>query len=440
MFPSRIRSLRKARSSFRNAGLSAALLTLAAPVTAGEPSQARGPLWCAPECDQLISDWSLTAYQVITAADGYKNPLPTSRALAILHLAMHDAINAASPRYASYALKERDSTADPAVAGVQAAHDVLLALYPQQQEMLQGFLNRQLLEAGLGPEVAKGVSLGKRAAAAVLAARANDNSNGNEAYTPGTRPGAYRFVPNTNFVLMPHWRSVRPFALKSAAQFRVPPPPALTSVAYSLAFAEVKHSGGTRSEARKRDESYYAAFWYEHSDIGWNRIARTVARSQRQDLWSSARTFALLNVALADAFIAGWDSKMHHDAWRPVTAIRLAAEDGKAYTSADPTWTSFLQTPPVQDHPSTHSALGAAGAAALAHAFGRDEIRFSFASSSANPDSPRRSFTSFSQAARENADSRIKAGLHFRFATEAGLKLGHDVGRYATVSILRPLR
>ena len=130
--------------------------------------------------------------------------------------------------------------------------------------------------------------------------------------------------------------------------------------------------------------------------------------SSRQDLWQRARTFALLNAVMADAYIAGWDSKLHHDFWRPVTAIRLAAEDGNARTEADASWEPLLPTPPVQDHPSTHSALGAAAAVVLSHGFGRDRIRFAFASPTALPEQPTRSFTSFSAARRRTPIARAR--------------------------------
>lgn len=156
------------------------------------------------------------------------------------------------------------------------------------------------------------------------------------------------------------------------------------------------------------------------------------ARDHKQDLWERARVFALLNAALADAYVAGWDSKLHHNFWRPVTAIRQAGEDDNPATIADPAWNSLLPTPPIKDHPSTHSALGAA-AAVLAQGFG---IAFRFASSSASPENPSRQFASFSAAARENADSRVRAGLHFRFATVQGLALGTQVGRCTVANLL----
>lgn len=390
------------------------------------------------ESQQQVLDWNRFAQQIIVADNGYINPLPATRALAMMHLAMHDAINAAQPRYVTYVTEARDAQADPGIAAVQAAHDVLAAIYPKQQPALQLFLEQYLDDAGLEPGVAKGVALGKRAASDILAARASDNSANEELYKEGTAPGAYRFVPGFNFVNMPHWRTVRPFALTSPSQFRVKAPPALTSAEYSRAFEEVRRKGGRQSDERTRDESHYAAFWYELSDIGWNRIARVVSREHPQDLWATARTFALLNAALADSYIAGWDSKMHYDFWRPISAIRLAAEDGNRATAPTPTWEPFLTTPPVQDYPSTHSVLGSAGAVVLAYAFGRDDVRFSFASLSADPANPTRSFRSFSEAARENAESRVKAGIHFRFAIEAGLTLGQDIGRYTVKNLLPP--
>jgi hypothetical protein len=148
----------------------------------------------------------------------------------------------------------------------------------------------------------------------------------------------------------------------------------------------------------------------------------------------------VLNAVMADAYIAGWDSKMHYNYWRPVTAIRMADIDGNPRTAPESTWAPLLPTPPVQDHPSTHSALGAAAAAALAHSFGSDRVAFTMASPTALPDAPQRSYSSFSDAARENADSRVRAGIHFRPAIETGLKLGEQIGQYATARFLAPLR
>lgn len=412
----------------------AACLAIAAPAQA----QAR---WCGDRCDQVVLDWNAGTHQVITADDGYVNPMAASRTLAMVHLAMHDAVNAVDARYESYAMKAaparrgtpqaKADEGSAAVAAVTAAHDVLAALHPKQQPLLKVMLATSLQDAGHGPAVALGRRRGAEAAAAVLAKRSNDGSAAQESYTPGQRPGEYQYTPGFDFLAAPHWRTVKPFALGSPSQFRVAPPPALDSAEYATALQEVRLAGSNQPGARRSpDESQYAAFWYEFSDAGWNRIARTVARERPQNLWDRARGFALLNAAMADAYIAGWDSKMHHNFWRPVTAIRAGG---------DTAWTPLLPTPPVQDHPSTHSALGAAAATTLAEAFGSDRIAFRFASPTALPEHPVRAFRSFSAAAKENADSRVKAGLHFRFATVQGLKLGEQIGRHAVANLLQPL-
>jgi hypothetical protein len=409
----------------------ALLATALAAAALGAQAQSRSA-WCAERCDQLVLDWNLNAHAVIKAATGHADPMAASRVLAMTHLAMHDAVNAVAPRYAAYAgtaSAQGRRDADAAVAGVVAAHDVLAALFPAQKPLLRSMLDSSLYDAGHGTPVDAGRAVGAQAAAAVMAARTNDGSDAKESYQPGTRPGEYRYTPGFEFIAAPHWRRVTPFALKSPEQFRVAAPPALSSPGYLNSFKEVKEVGGKEGARRTPDQTHYAAFWYEFSEIGWNRIARAVARERKQDLWERARGFALLNAAMADAYIAGWDSKMHHNFWRPVTAIR---EGG------DPTWNSMLPTPPIQDHPSTHSALGAAAAGVLAHAFGRDDVKFSFASPSAPAAQPTRAFTSFSAAARENADSRVRAGLHFRFATERGLELGQRIGEYTVANLLRP--
>lgn len=427
-------------NSVRSCGFRRTLVALAlAGLTASSqaaPADTSARTWCADRCDHVVLDWNLQTHQVIRAADGYRDPMAASRVLAMVHLAMHDAVNAAQPRYRAYAYEphvdETRVSADAAVAGAVAAHDVLAALYPKQKDLVRVALDATLLDAGVGAAVEAGKKYGAAAAAAMLARRANDGSNADEAYQPGTRPGDYQYTPGFDFLAAPHWRAVTPFTMRTPEQFRVAAPPALASTQYALAFTEVKATGSKAADARRSaDQTQYAAYWYEFSDAGWNRIARSVARTMPQDLWQRARTFALLNAVMADAYIAGWASKMHYNLWRPVTAIQQAARDGNDATTGDAGWAPLLPTPPIQDYPSTHSALGAAAAVVLAQSFGSDRVAFTMASPTALPEAPARTFTSFSAAAKENADSRVRAGLHFRFATTAGLQLGERIGQQA---------
>jgi len=199
----------------------------------------------------------------------------------------------------------------------------------------------------------------------------------------------------------------------------------------------VKAIGEATSPDRTADQTYATMFWEEYSDRGWNRVACVVAADQDLGLQSTARLFALLNMAVSDAYVAGWDGKFYYDFWRPYTAIRAAETDGNPDTAADADWATTIETPPVQDYPSTHSAAGNAAATVLAHVLG-DETSFTFSSTSVDPDSPTRSFPSFSAAADENADSRVWGGIHFRFACDAGQALGDQVGAWTLANALQP--
>lgn len=410
--------------------LAGGLLGMAAGNTRAQAAASRAENhWCGAGCGDLIGEWSLTAYETIKAADGYANPMAASRALAMMHIAMHDAANAAAPRFAPYALDMRMPGADPTIAAAAAAHDALATLYPSQREMLARELAKALSEGGRGAGVERGRALGAEAARAIVAVRADDGADGAEDYTPRNQPGAWRFTPGFALIAAPHWRSVLPFGLRLASQFRTPAPPSLTSAIYQRDLAEVRRLGGKASTQRSEDQTRYAHFWYEFSDIGWNRVARVVARDSGLNLWASARLFAFVNMAMADAYIAGWESKMFHDFWRPLTAI---------HEGGDRAWEPLLPTPPIQDHPSTHSALGAAAAEVMASLLG-DNTPFAFTSTTALPEQPMRRFTAFRQAAEENADSRVMAGVHFRFACDAGLRLGERIGRHVVTNYLRTM-
>ena len=249
---------RLALSTVTAAILAVGIVTNANPARADEVRDAAphplSPSWCAGRCDSVITDWNLTAFQVIKAGDGYADPMSASRSLAMLHAAMHDAANAARPRYQRYALDAAPagaSKADAAVAAAQAAHDVLVALYPQTAAtaIAKVQIERTMFEAGIGAIDRGRHRLGKAAAAAVLAKRADDGANGREPYVGATRPGQYRFTPPFDFAAAPHWRQVTPFVLASTSQFRTAPAPALTSEAYRRAFEEVQRVGGKTRRA-----------------------------------------------------------------------------------------------------------------------------------------------------------------------------------------------
>ena len=380
----------------------------------------------------VVVDWSRIVFEAAMTDDGFVSFMGT-RHQVMVHIAMHDALNAIDPRFDQYAYFGRSNGANPIAAAAAAAHDVLVAVYPAQQATLDAELATWLATVPDGSGKTKALTLGAKAAAAIVALRQNDGTDVDlfsPDYTPGTQPGDYQFVPPYDFAFADDFRYATPFGLKSPEQFRVPPPPALRSRTYAKAYNEVKSVGAINSTTRTTDQSNYANWWYEPSEIGWTRIARVTTTSEELKLWRAARMFALVNMALYDSYVAGWDSKLHHDFWRPYTAIRAGDIDGNPRTVKDATWQSYLETPNVQDYPSTHSALGAGAAEVLKRAFRTDHVPFSMDSLTALPANPVRSFNTFTQAADENADSRVTAGIHFRFATEQGKALGRKVGSY----------
>jgi hypothetical protein len=202
-------------------------------------------------------------------------------------------------------------------------------------------------------------------------------------------------------------------------------------------YAEVAYIGEQGSPARSEEGSKIAMYWYENSGAGWNRVARVVAQSKNLDDWQAARLFALVNIAMADGFIGGFEAKYHYNFWRPVTAIADGDIDGNDETTGRYNWMPFLFTPPVPDYPSTHSVLGAAAAKVMARFFGTDFVDFEMTSGAPYAGITRK-FHSFSQAAAENAASRVLAGIHFPNACRAGVWQGERIGDFTFANFLRP--
>lgn len=389
--------------------------------------------------NSAIIEWNTVAFEAAGGA-AEAHPLLAVRSDAMVHIAIHDALNAIVPVYERYTFHENSPFADPFAAVASAAHTVLKASWPDYAATLDAKLAESLANISDGPAKTMGIALGMASANAILTLRAGDGAFQNPVseIPASTVPGVYIAVPPFNFAFAPFWKTMQLFSLESHDQFRSSPPPSLTSPTYTRDFDEVKQVGEINSTVRTVDQSAYAVWWYEYSDIGWNRIARIQAASNKIGLYSTARMFALLNMAMADGYTAGWDSKYYYNFWRPYTAIRAAATDGNDKTTPDADWEPLLPTPPVPDYPSTHSALGNAAAAVLAHFFGTHSP-FSMTSTTASPVGAVRSFDTFKEAADENADSRVMVGIHFRFACDAGQKQGDQVGKWTVQHHLEPL-
>jgi hypothetical protein len=380
----------------------------------------------------VVVAWNELAHDIGYAEDQFRT-FKAQRAMAMTHLAMHDAVNAVVDRYAPHAYARRQPKAEPIGAAAQAAREVLAALYPAAVPRLDAELGRWLAPAA--PEVlARSVALGRAAASAVLEARRDDGWDAPGTYSFASGPGAYQTTPPwDSFVLQPGFRYARPFGLRSPSQLRPPPPPPLDSAETAGALAEVRRYGGRDSTARTTEQSAYAVWWMEFAEGSVNRLARRLVAAQDLDLADSARLFALLDMSLYDAYVATWDAKYHYDHWRPYTAIR--AHPG---TGGDPAWEPLRPTPPFPEYVSAHAAGCAAAFEVLRHALASPG-RFTMRTTTAPEGSPERSFDSFDAAAAECADSRVRLGWHFRYATDAGLELGRAVATWEVEHHLRPV-
>jgi len=374
----------------------------------------------------LVVSWNQTVNEIAFAEDQFLT-FKGVRAHAMMHIAIHDALNAVIPLYRQFAYHGANFFAHPIAATAQAAHDVVLSQYPGEQARLDAELANWLSRIPDGLYKTRGITLGRQSAAAILALRTGDGWDFQGAYTFSNGLGAYQTTPPWNgFVLQPGFRFAKPFGLRAPNQFRPAPPPRLDSPQYAAAYNEVKDFGRADSQVRTLDQTRYAVWWMEFTEGSMNRLARQLVTQRKPHLWQAARMFALLNMSMFDSYLANWDSKFEYNHWRPYTAIRQAASDGAPATAADPNWEPLRTTPPFPEYVSAHSTVCASSFEILKRTFG-DHVAFTMETTTAPPEMPTRSFRSFSAAAAECADSRVRLGWHFRYATNGGLALGRAV-------------
>jgi membrane-associated phospholipid phosphatase len=378
-----------------------------------------------------VRGWNTFASDLVA---GNLAPGPQTHALAITQIAVHDALNAIDRRYAPYQYAGSTPGASVPAAVAAAAHDTLAQLVPQAAVTVDAEYAAALSRVPDGAAKDAGIVTGHAAAAAILSRRASDDLLAaiTKPYTPGAAaPGVYQPTPPLNFVLLAGWSELPPFALTHASRFRSPPPPAVKGLRYAIEYHEVKSLGSAGSSTRTAAQTATARFWYDAATREWNLAAQQGLADRRADEWRAARTLAVLNVSLADAVIATFDAKFHYAYWRPVTAIRGGAADGKSLTRGDAAWEPLCVTPPFPEYPSTHAATAAAAATALAREIG-DRHDFTVT----NPSGETRAYKRFSAAAYEEGISRIYCGIHFRTAMNAGFRIGGQVARHADTSAM----
>jgi hypothetical protein len=412
-------------------------------------------------------------------------PGRASRAIAIVHIAIFDVVNAVAGHYQSYTgIQPPSSPVSLDAAVAQAAHDTLAALFPSQRTRFDSLLANDLTLIKNSPAKNGGINLGRNAASAILALRVADGSETPEPrvgvdYSTSDLPGHWRQDPISMIPLAlgAHWGECRPFVIQSGSQFRVPAPPAMNSAAYTAAYNEVKALGGdgvTTPTLRTSEQTFAGIFWAYDGTPSlcapprlYNQIIVQIADQMQLGVVDLARLLALTNTAMADAGIAVWESKFYHDLWRPITGIRESDPgtgpthrgDGNAATSGDKTFTPLGApasnltgpnfTPPFPAYPSGHAGFGGAIFETLRRFFGTDSIAFTFVSDEFNgvtkdrngnvrPYMPR-SFSSLSQAEEENGQSRIYLGIHWSFDKTQGIAQGRQIADYVFEHAFTPV-
>lgn len=432
------------------------------------------PVVDPPGRDSIL-DWNAIAIEAVRQDHSFTfgppeqgGPTRASRALAIVHAAMFDAANSADHHYEPYLVlkSERPASLDAAVA--TAAHDTLVALYPDQKAVFDAEFYAYLDAISPGSELARGIFVGEFVAKKVLKSRKKDGSNARMPYRTVLAPGRHQpdpLHPQQGF-LTPGWGNVEPFTTYDISAFRSPPPPPLTSAAYTAAFNEVKSVGEKNSLTRTAEQTEIGLFWAYDGVPGlgvpprlYNQIARTIAEQEGNTEIENARLFALVNLTMADAGIASWDTKYGFDFWRPIVGIRNADIDGNPATTKGVSWeplgapasnssgTNF--TPPFPSYTSGHATFGGALFQVLTRFYGTDNIEFDFISDELNGVTTDfqgnvrplvvRHFNSLSHASWENAQSRIYLGIHWSFDAEAGVTQGKAIADHAFDGVLRPL-
>ncbi len=390
----------------------------------------------------VVLDWNAVVLDAIRAES--TSPPLASRNLAILHAAIYDTVNSIHRTHQPYRVVLDPPPQVEVERSVGAAgFEVASNLFPSFRARFEALFLAQVGPGGLTRAPDSDLELGRRVAAQILDARAADGSSTERPYIPDERPGQWRrTAPFFRPPLTPYWRYVIPFCLPDVEIIELKPPPALGSAEYAASLDEVRSLGGAVSARRTAEQTEIARFWSDFSYTAtppghWLEIAADIARDVQLPLAGTARLFALLSLAQADAAILCWEAKYRYHLWRPITAIQRADEDGNPATIGDPNWDHFLAAPPFPSYTSGHSTFSQAASRVLTHFLGRDAIRFG-ARSDALP-GVIRTFDSLAACADEIGMSRIYGGIHFRFDNVEGKRTGRLVGDYVSANFLLPL-
>jgi len=373
-----------------------------------------------------VTDWNQTAIEVMKVAKVTANPW--SRTLAMMHVAMSDAVNSVQDRYTRYvATVPVLPGASAEAASAAAARQTLLQLFPNQKAFINDAYAASLKAIPEGLAKSQGIALGEQVATAVEADRFADGTQVSDTYRPVTSPGVW--VPTTQPAFAEYARA-KPWVLTSADQFRPGPPPQLSSILYARDYNETKNLGGLKSTRRTATQTEAVKFWTQ-ANLGpaWQNAARQLSAAKGLGLAENARLFALLNMGVANTFINDWDAKFTYNHWRPVTAIRNGDMDGNDATERDPGWISLNDTPMHPEYPS-QAAIGCGVAVGVLESVFGPKPALPFTATDVFDPNLKRQFNSIAVMDEEHRNVRIWGGIHFRTSLDVGYDMGKKIAAY----------
>jgi hypothetical protein len=396
-----------------------------------------------------VVDWNEITVAAVTA--GRPGPIGVVD-IALVHVAVHDAVQAMEQRFEPYHAeidipKPDRMKGHPSAAVAAAAHDVLIGMYPAQAASLDTTYFNYLANNGLTGDPA--ILIGQQVAARILPLRRTNPNPLPPPFLGGTGVGVWRPTnsllgnppsPAPFAAMAAAWMAdFDPFTLTSPTRFRAPPPPALTSELYARDYNEVRELGALVSATRTAEQTDLAYFYSDATPTQWNRALRGIANRYSRRTGDSARLFALASLATADAIITSWDSKRYYAFWRPVTAIHEGETDGNPATPGDPMWQSLINNPNYPDYTSGANNVTGAMTRTLELFFGSDKVVFDVTSLAPLAVKKTRTYYRFSDAARDVVDARVYLGIHFRFADVAARDQGRRVADWTFNHFLLPV-
>lgn len=421
--------LRPPRLSRRLWSLAVAFLLMLAIVPASSGTALAKPPASDPT---VISDWNAIAVNTM-AGDTTKTGHPqVFLYLGFVQAAVYDAVVGIDRRYAPYTFHDRaPHPSSTEAAAVAAAHRVLVTYFSYAQTNLDAAYATSLARIPDGKAKANGIAFGIRAADNLIALRDHDGRDAPIFFAQPPAPGVWRPTPPAFLSMFDPWLGfVTPLLVDSATQFGPPPPPTLTSAAYTGDFNEVKAYGSATSTVRSPEQTATALFFSGNSFVQFNATLRDQAAVRDLDIAQSARMFAAADMSTADAIITVWHAKYVYGFWRPITAVNLADTDGNPATTADPRWVPLLTTPPYTEYPSGYNSVAATTTGALEKLFYTQQLNLTLIST-AVPNASRH-YDTASELRADVVDARVWLGIHFRFADIASRNIGLQLSDWTT--------